>query len=116
MNYLCVWLVLHDVNKDLTTGEFLQFWKSADAFHYLCIARDWYLSEGELDRLVQLVFLPGYPIAVRFASLLIRDYILSGLLVSTFCFAGALCVFYRYVQAEYGSAAAERVSSALPRL
>lgn len=108
VNYLCVWLVLRYVNQDLTTGEFLQFWKSADAFHYLCIARDWYLSEGELDRLVQLVFLPGYPVAVRFAALLIRDYIVSGLLVSTLCFAGALCVFYRYVLAEYGSGAAER--------
>ena len=108
VNYLCVWLALRYVNRNLTTGEFLQFWRSADAFHYLCIARDWYLSEGELDRLVQLVFLPGYPIAVRFAALLIRDYILSGLLVSTFCFAGALCVFYRYVLAEYGSGAAER--------
>ncbi len=108
VNYLSVWLVLRYVNRDLTTGEFLQFWKSADAFHYLCIARDWYLSEGELDRVVQLVFLPGYPIAVRFAALLVRDYILSGLLVSTLCFAGALCVFYRYVQAEYGGSAAER--------
>lgn len=108
VNYLCVWLVLHYVNQDLTAGEFLQFWKSADAFHYLCIARDWYLSEGELDRVVQLVFLPGYPITVRFAALLIRDYVLSGLLVSTLCFAGALCIFYRWVLTEYGSGAAER--------
>ena len=108
LHYLAVWLILHYVNRDLTGGQYLDFWKSADAFHYLCIARDWYLSEGEIDRLVQLVFLPGYPIAVRLAWLVIRDYTVAGLAVSTFCFAGALCVIYRFSAAEYGREAAKR--------
>ncbi|MBQ7472918.1 MAG: hypothetical protein IJS79_01045 [Oscillospiraceae bacterium] len=112
-NYLAVWGTLYYVNPEITTEEFLQFWKSADAFHYLCIARDWYLSEGELDRIVQLVFLPGYPIVVRLAATVIRNYVLSGLLVSTLCFAGALCVFYRVVLTEYGSGTAARAAAFL---
>ena len=109
-NYFAVWTVLRYVNQDLTAEQFLQFWKSADAYHYLCIARDWYLSEGELDRIVQLVFLPGYPIVVRVVSRIVRDYVLSGMLVSVLCFAGALCVFYRLVLEEYSADAARRAA------
>ena len=72
----------------------LQFWTCTDSQHYLDIARDWYLSEGPWDRLVQLVFLPGYPIAVRAAAAVVGDYLYAGLLVSALAFAGAGCVFY----------------------
>ena len=65
-----------------------------DSGHYVDIARDWYLSEGIRDRLVQLVFLPGYPIAIRLMNYLIGDYVVSGLLVSWLSFAGAGSVTY----------------------
>lgn len=95
-----VWLVLHYVNHDLTAESYKQFWTSADAYHYLCIARDWYLSEGSVDRVVQLVFLPGYPLAVRLMHGLVRDWIAAGMLVSTLSFSGALCVFYRLARLD----------------
>lgn len=82
--------------------DYLSFWTCTDSRHYLDIARDWYLSQGEWDRLVQLVFLPGYPLAVRAVSLLAGDYLISGLLVSAFCFAGAGAVFYRLVRLDHG--------------
>lgn len=50
---------------DETVGGYVRFWLCTDSQHYMDIARDWYLSDGEWDRLVQLVFLPGYPIVVR---------------------------------------------------
>ena len=58
----------------------------------------------------QLVFLPGYPIVVRIVSRIVRDYVLSGMLVSVLCFAGALCVFYRLVLEEYSADAARRAA------
>ena len=103
-----VWAVLRYVNPDLTPRQFLDFWQSADAFHYLCIAHDWYIPEGNIDRVVQLVFLPGYPIAVRLMGFLVRDAILSGMLVSILSFAGALCVSYRLVLLDHDEGTALR--------
>ena len=95
------WGIMRYVNRELSVHDFLHFWKSADAYHYLCIAEDWYLSEGIIDRVVQLVFLPGYPIAVRVVYTLVRDYIAAGMLVSVLSFCGALCVIYRLFLLDY---------------
>ena len=78
-------------------SDSLNYWLYLDSHHYMDIARDWYLSEGELDRLVQLVFFPGYPVAVRLMHLLIPDYTVSGFLVSMLCFAGSGCMLYKLV-------------------
>ena len=100
--------IMYYVNRDLTPGAFRSFWTSADAYHYLCIARDWYIPEGDLDRVVQLVFLPGYPLAVRLVRIMVRDYVLAGMLVSVLSFAGALCVFYRLVLLDHDEGTARR--------
>ena len=100
--------VMRYVNPNLTLKDFHQFWKCADSYHYLCIARDWYIEEGDLDRVVQLVFLPGYPIAVRIVALIVRDYIVAGMLVSILSFAGALCVIYRLVLLDHDEETALR--------
>ena len=78
----------------------LEFWRCTDSQHYLAIAEDWYLSEGSIDRLVQLVFLPGYPIAVRLVKCLVGNYLLSGMLVSALCFALSACVFYKLMRLD----------------
>ena len=83
---------------------FLDFWTLTDSGHYLDIARDWYLSEGSVDRLVQLVFLPGYPLAVRLVHLAVRDWVAAGLLVSWLSFAGAGCVLYCLLRLDYSHA------------
>lgn len=81
-------------------SAYLNFWTGTDSRHYLDIARDWYLSEGDMDRLVQLVFLPGYPVAVRTVNALVGNYLISGLLVSALSFAGAGCIFYKLVRLD----------------
>ena len=48
-----------------------------------------------MDRLGQLVFLPGYPLVVRAVMRLISSDICAGLLTSALCFAGAGCVHRR---------------------
>ena len=88
--------------------EYLRFWTCADSTHYLDIARDWYLSEGSMDRLVQLVFLPGYPLAIRLMHIFVRNYLYAGLLVSALSFAGAGCVIYRLARLDMGHAGAVR--------
>ncbi len=74
-----------------------QIWTRLDSQHYIAIARDWYLSEGDYGRIVQLVFLPGFPLVLRAVTALTGDYLLSGILISSFSFAGGCVVLYRLV-------------------
>ncbi|MDO4815031.1 MAG: mannosyltransferase family protein [Bacillota bacterium] len=78
----------------------VSFWKCTDSQHYLAIAEDWYLSEGSIDRLVQLVFLPGYPLLVRLVNLAVGDYLLGGMIASALCFAGSACLFYKLMRLD----------------
>lgn len=105
---LCVFLIRRLTGHDESFVQSLQFWTCADSRHYLDIARDWYLSEGEWDRLVQLVFLPGYPVAVRVMAVLVGNYLYAGLLVSALAFAGAGCVFYLLLRLDFDRAGALR--------
>lgn len=94
-------LLRRAVGHQETFLESLGFWTCTDSSHYLAIARDGYLSEGDMDRLVQLVFLPGYPMAVRLVDTVLHNYLYSGLLVSLLSFAGAGCVIYRLLLLDY---------------
>lgn len=86
----------------------LEFWRCTDSGHYLDIARDWYLSQGDWDRLVQLVFLPGYPVVVRLVDHLVHNVLYSGMLVSALSFSGAGCVLYRLLRLDLTHGAAVR--------
>ncbi len=85
---------------DESAGGYISFWLCTDSQHYMDIARDWYLSEGEWDRLVQLVFLPGYPVAVRIVSYLTGSELTAGLLVSALCFSGSGVMLYRLLRLD----------------
>ena len=77
------------------------FWTSLDSRHYLDIARDGYIAQGDYDRMVQLVFFPGYPVAVRLLSFLLGgQLLLSSFVVSAVSFAGAGCLFYRLMRLD----------------
>ena len=89
-------------------AQYLEFWRCTDSQHYLAIAQDWYLSEGEWDRLVQLVFLPGYPVLVRVFELVTGNYLYAGLIVSALCYAGSACLLYKLLRLDMGSEAALR--------
>lgn len=121
---LLVWLLrLLEGNHESYYAS-LQYWTYTDSHHYIDIARDGYISEADVprliehgvfadesaawDRLVQLVFLPGYPVAIAFMYLLVRNYVLAAFLVSALSFAGAGCVLYSLFRLDYGHAAALR--------
>lgn len=105
---LGVWLLRGALGLSMAFDNTVSFWKCADSQHYLAIAEDWYLSEGPTDRLVQLVFLPGFPLLVRLAQPLTGNYILAGLLVSALCLAGAGVLFYRLLRLDLPHKAARR--------
>lgn len=97
----------------MTLQQSTEAWISGDSYHYLCIAKEWYLSEGSIDRVVQLVFLPGYPILIRLTHLVIPNWTYAALTVSGVCFALAGVVFYRLACIDLGAGGAKRALTAL---
>lgn len=97
---LLTWGVRALAGQPETITQALEFWRCLDSRHYLDIARDGYIATGERDRVVQLVFLPGYPLVVRAVMLLVPSDICAGLLTSALCFAGAGCVVYRLLRLD----------------
>lgn len=105
---LLAWLLRAAAGNRGGFAASLELWRNLDSQHYLAIAEDWYLSEGERGRVVQLVFLPGYPVLIRLLALLTRDYLTAGLLLSGLCFAGAGVLFYRLLRLDLPHEAAQR--------
>ena len=105
---LAAWALRAAAGHGGSFADTLSFWRCTDSQHYLAIAEDWYLSEGSIDRLVQLVFLPGYPLLVRLLQHLTGNYLTAGLIVSALCFAGAGAVFYRLLRLDLPHKAALR--------
>lgn len=97
---LLTWGVRALAGQPEAITQALEFWRCLDSRHYLDIARDGYITAGDPDRVVQLVFLPGYPLAVRTVMLLVPSDICAGLLTSALCFAGAGCVVYRLLRLD----------------
>ena len=102
--------VFRVINKDEHSfWDAAQVWLRLDSQHYIDIARDWYLSEGELDRLVQLVFLPGYPLVIRFFHLFINDWLKSAMTVSALSFGCAGTMLYCLARLDTDHTGALRV-------
>lgn len=78
----------------------VEFWRCLDSAHYLDITREWYLSEGDWGRVVQLVFLPGYPLTVYPLYRILGSDIAAGLLVSAAAFPAACCALYRLMRLD----------------
>ncbi|MGI6142073.1 MAG: hypothetical protein ACOYEH_10175 [Caldicoprobacterales bacterium] len=89
--------------------ESLEIWESIDSRHYLDIAKDWYFRAGDWNRLVQLVFLPGYPLMTRIVNILVGNVLYSGMIVSGLCFAGAGTIAYLLVRLDHSHRHALRV-------
>lgn len=97
---LLAWGVWRFAGEEGSFREYLDFWRCLDSGQYLDIVRGWYPSEGEMDSLVRLVFLPGYPVLVRLVYFILGDDLVSGLIVSGLAFAGAGTALYRLLRLD----------------
>ncbi len=75
-------------------SDAMSLWTHLDVQHYLNIARDGYIAAGDTSRVVELVFLPGFPLAVRFVALIAGDGLLAGFIVSLLSISGAGVLLY----------------------
>ena len=87
----------------------LTMWSVWDAGHYLRIAKVGYRPHGiRNDDPLFIVFFPGYPLVVRLATYVFRNFVLSGLLVSFVASIAAGVVLYKLVRLDADHAEAWR--------
>lgn len=88
--------------------EFLQSWMRWDAKHYINLAELGYMDYIEDGQHLFLVFFPLYPWILRVFHLVIADWRLACLIVSTLCFCIGSVFFYGVIKEEYGGDIAKR--------
>lgn len=85
------------------------FWNRYDTVRYLQIAKDGYLASGNPHEVVNLVFLPLYPLLVRLFSFLTGGNLLwSGTIVSLAGSIFACYYLYRLALLDFSHTVAER--------
>ena len=86
--------------------DFPSTWVRWDAPHYVKIAEQWYVNEGD-DR-YKIVFYPLYPLLVRGLCLTGLSARTGAFIVSNACFLGAAWAMHALVRHDQGLAAADR--------
>lgn len=87
----------------LSYHDIIYNWDHGDTLQYLVIATQGYISAH------YTYFFPLYPTLVHTLSTLVhRDALTTGLLLSNIIFLGTLTVFYRFVEMEFDSDTAQR--------
>ncbi|MEG0934674.1 MAG: mannosyltransferase family protein [Clostridia bacterium] len=85
----------------------LSLWSRWDASHYVGLAENWYVNEG--DARFHLVFFPLYPLVVRGLHLALRmDAAWAGVLVSNACLFVSGYALFRLAESQMGDQAAGR--------
>jgi len=76
-------------------------WANFDGVHYLVIARRGY-------QIFQQAFFPFYPYLIRYLARFLKNYLLSGLLISHLTFLISLYLLYKLVRLDFSNRVAKR--------
>jgi len=94
---------------DTKTGFFESFdsmWNKWDSIHYLNLAKNGYSVSGENAKLI--VFYPFYPLLVRIAAVILKNHLLSGVVVSNLCLGVGCYYLYKLVKIDFDEETALR--------
>jgi Gpi18-like mannosyltransferase len=83
-------------------GSLIETWHRWDTGHFITIA-----TRGYIDWW-RTAFFPLYPLLIHVVNMVISNAVLAGLIVSNLTGLGALVVFYRLVDADFGEDLAYR--------
>ena len=87
------------------SNSFYGIWRHWDALNYLKIAENGYTAAGD-DRFL-IVFFPLYPLLVSITSVVTRDYLLAGFLVTAVASLAAGLVFRELVKLDHSERIAQ---------
>lgn len=85
----------------VTISKIVEMWTRWDSNHYIKIAELGYGGALEDGKALFLVFYPLYPYLMRLFEIIVGDYALSGMIISSFSYAGACCYIYKLVSLDY---------------
>ncbi len=103
-----VYLYIFSDETTFAFSDFLSAWNRWDAPNYIDIANKGYAGCTENGQHLFLVFFPLYPWLLRALHLLITDWEVACLVLSTFAFALGACFFYAALSLEYGKSIAQK--------
>lgn len=84
-----------------------RYWVRWDANHYVGLAENWYVNEG--DPRFHIVFYPLFPLVTRILGALLGGHMaVSACLVSNLCLFGSCWALYQLVRQDQDEAAARR--------
>lgn len=107
---LCIMAMFGDY-ENIRLQDFLDAWTRWDGVHYLNIAENGYQRAIEDGQHIFLVFYPLYPWLIKTVSLLLMgNYKLSGILISTVCFGIGNVYLDKLMCLEYGEKAADETA------
>lgn len=79
-------------------SSFQSIWDRWDSPHYIAIARDGYVNEGDARNF--LVFYPLYPLLIKIVYYVVHNYYMAGILVSNISFVVAGFYLYKLTHLE----------------
>ncbi|MCM3902388.1 MAG: glycosyltransferase family 39 protein [Pyrinomonadaceae bacterium] len=82
----------------------LELWNRWDALHYQKLAVHGYSAVGDMRP--TMVFYPLFPWTIRLVAVVLNDYIVSALLISTLASVAAGILLYRLVQLDFSQTTA----------
>lgn len=94
--------------NDGSLSNFLEHWNIWDAHQYTDIAQGGYSVPVPDGRFLYLVFFPLYPALIRLFFTFIRNYLISGLIISFLSYAFGCVIVYNLVNIDYGKAVARK--------
>ncbi len=101
------WIVLYFAfvfsNNDYSVSNFFTSYNEAyikcgDVPHYLNIAENGYVSEGEDVK--DIVFYPLYPLLISILTFITKNAFVSGTIISNICLGFSACFLYRLTRKE----------------
>ena len=100
--YIVICLTSNQYNGGFSFADYFEAWVRWDATPYLDVAKYGYGHYQENGQHLYLVFLPMYPWLIKTVSFVVRNYQLSGLIVSTFSYSLGCVYLYKMVNKLYG--------------
>jgi len=91
-----------------TKYHLLSIWGMWDSNWYLRLARDWYPATTDLTHQSNFGFFPIYPLLIRLLGSVIKDFYLSGLIVSNVLLITGAFFLYKLVRLNYNDETAMR--------
>lgn len=103
-----VMLGIFSEETSLSFGTFLEAWNKWDSPHYINLAKEGYAGYTENGQHIFLVFFPLFPWLLRLVHLVIRDWQIAALVLSSCAYAVGACFFYLLLSGEYGKSIAKK--------